>query len=1286
MGTTLEIVAGRFALEAEAGRGGMGRVYRAHDRASGTQVAVKILATAVDADGVERFQREIELLESLTHPNLVRYVAHGATSQGQPFLAMEWVDGETLSARLKRGPLAQDEAVAVACGIAGALAAAHRARIVHRDVKPANVLLARDGAVKVVDLGIARRVQAAGPTRTGIVVGSCLYMSPEQALGGRDVDERSDVFSLGAVLYECLSGRRAFAAEDATAALAKILLDDPQPLAALVPGLSPEVDALVRAMLAKRPEERPADCGAVLEALERVRHAPSAPTPPTPAATDVQEAFGTTEARVLWVLLARAALDADAETLVESVKELDDATGPRPDLRARAERFGGNVALLADGSVLVSFGGRGSGRDLGRRAARCALSLREVLDGPLAIGTGLAVLTERAPVGDVIDATSAALRGSARAEIRLTPAARDALAPDFDIREDAGGAVLVAPRAGEYGARRLLGRETPCVGRERELELLEASLAACAAEKTARVVVVTGPAGAGKSRLLHELLRRTHDVGATVLLGRCDELAAGAAFAPLADAIRRASRIDPTSPPAKQQEQLLAFARGAVGEDEALRVAEMLGELSGTQFPDDASERLRAARRDTRLLGQAMRTAFEDWLGAASAQGPVVLVLDDFHWGDLPTVRIVGDALRQLEERPVLALVFARPELDARFPALWQERGPSRVALRPLARKAAALLVRRMLGDELDEALVERIVARSEGNPFFLEELIRTAASGAASPVAEAALPETVLATMQARLDALGPEHRRVLRAASIHGARFSQDALGALLGDAEAALGEKLSDLVAGEWLVQTEGGLAFVHALVHETAYQLTTEEDRRLGHRLAGEHMERAGDGEAAVIAEHFLRSDTPERAGPWLLRAAEQALGGNDLARAAALASRALEVSSRPDVRGGAHHVRAEATRFRGDYANAIADARAAIEELEPGTARFYLALGEAIAASAFSGDYDGAEELAARAQRTPPLPGAEDAQLVCLARGGTQMVENARHAQVDALLASLRSIDRPLSLHASAWVSWLTAMRALASGDLGTFVVETESALAAFRAVGEVRNVCSHRTNLAYAYSELGDYEHAERELRSVIADVRRFGMPMVEAYALHNLGNVLGALGRTQEGVTAQRQAADVGARIQDARIEGAARAYLAKALLEAGDPAAAAREHERAMELLVQHPPLLEVARTVGARLALALGRVDDALELAAQAARVADAHGGFEDGETLVRLTHVEALLAAGRSDEARQVAVAAKARLEARASRIVDPTRRESFLHAVRESRELLRLVDELGPAPP
>src|SRR5262249_43609950 len=157
--------------------------------------------------------------------NIVRYLAHGALADGRPYLAMEWIEGETLSQRLTRSRLSVEKSVEVAKQIAAAIGAGHRRGVVHRDVKPANVLLAGDSleSVKLVDFGVARRgEQDVTLTKTGEVVGTLPYMSPEQARGDVEIDARSDVFSLGAVLFECLTGRKPFVADAAHAVLFKI--------------------------------------------------------------------------------------------------------------------------------------------------------------------------------------------------------------------------------------------------------------------------------------------------------------------------------------------------------------------------------------------------------------------------------------------------------------------------------------------------------------------------------------------------------------------------------------------------------------------------------------------------------------------------------------------------------------------------------------------------------------------------------------------------------------------------------------------------------------------------------------------------------------------------------------------------------------------------------------------------------------------------------------------------------------------------------------------------------
>lgn len=214
-------LAGRFVIEREVGRGGVGIVYRARDDQSGDAVALKVIALpGLDAREDARFRREGRVLAGLNHPGIVRVVAFGQLEEGQSYVAMEWLEGEDIAQRQRRAPLSLAACVLVAADVADALEAAHAAGIVHRDVKPSNVILAgsgpdRGGAfqVKLVDFGVAA-AEDAKLTRTGAIVGTPAYMAPEQARGDSEVDGRADLYALGATLFEMItvvlrtSGRR----------------------------------------------------------------------------------------------------------------------------------------------------------------------------------------------------------------------------------------------------------------------------------------------------------------------------------------------------------------------------------------------------------------------------------------------------------------------------------------------------------------------------------------------------------------------------------------------------------------------------------------------------------------------------------------------------------------------------------------------------------------------------------------------------------------------------------------------------------------------------------------------------------------------------------------------------------------------------------------------------------------------------------------------------------------------------------------------------------------------
>ena len=269
------VLGGKFQLGRKLGQGGMGAVYLARQTNLGREVAIKVLPPEVsDApELIARFTREARLSAQLSHPNVVQvHDIEVDQATGLHYLVMERVDGESLAERVRRdGPLDWRVAVGLVIQAARGLGAAHAAGVIHRDVKPANLMLARDGTVKVMDFGLSRAFEADGQlSRTGQVLGTPHYMSPEQARGERDLDARADVFSLGATLYCLLTGRPPFRGPSTTVILYNVIYEPPEPLDEARPGLPAALGRCVLRTLAKAREERPADMGALVAELERL--------------------------------------------------------------------------------------------------------------------------------------------------------------------------------------------------------------------------------------------------------------------------------------------------------------------------------------------------------------------------------------------------------------------------------------------------------------------------------------------------------------------------------------------------------------------------------------------------------------------------------------------------------------------------------------------------------------------------------------------------------------------------------------------------------------------------------------------------------------------------------------------------------------------------------------------------------------------------------------------------------------------------------------------------------
>ncbi|CAN5843118.1 Stk1 family PASTA domain-containing Ser/Thr kinase [soil metagenome] len=267
------VVHGRYSVTRTLGGGGMARVYLAHDEVLGRDVALKILRDqyAEDAEFAERFKREARSAASLSHPNIVSVYDRGVAEDGTSYIAMEHVAGGSLKERISQeGHLAPESAASIALQITDALEAAHERGVIHRDIKPHNVLLTPTGDVKVADFGIARAASSTSISHTSLVLGTASYMSPEQAMG-QSVDPRSDLYSLGVVLYEMLTGELPYNADNPVAVSMKHVNESLVPARELNPKIPQGMDAIVTKLLSKEPDARYESASELAGDLRRVR-------------------------------------------------------------------------------------------------------------------------------------------------------------------------------------------------------------------------------------------------------------------------------------------------------------------------------------------------------------------------------------------------------------------------------------------------------------------------------------------------------------------------------------------------------------------------------------------------------------------------------------------------------------------------------------------------------------------------------------------------------------------------------------------------------------------------------------------------------------------------------------------------------------------------------------------------------------------------------------------------------------------------------------------------------
>ncbi len=449
-----QVLGDRYRLGNKIGQGGMGAVYSATQTSLGRQVAIKVLLPMLsnDVSLVARFRAEAERSGHLNHPHIVQVLDFGKEESGSVWIAMELLEGEPLTDRIARGPLSEADAVRFAKESLAGLEAAHAARLVHRDLKPDNIFITKAAGVgervKLLDFGIAKLLDgdsAAKLTATGLVIGTPLYMSSEQARGD-DLDERSDLYSLGAVMYECLTGEPPFTGRNYNALLVAVLTQTARPITELRPDLSPELAAIVMRALEKDKNDRFASAGEMSAALDAftpktITPAPNAElgmaatmaTPGAGVALPPPRASAATQSTDQSTTGASQDVPAQGATEAAPVSPVpgrgpSPVTEPMQAPKPRSRRHGWLIPSMVAVSLLAGVAGTATfmqtAEDGG--AAEAPMAMMEAVADPPAV-TPVATVTPVAP---------------------MEPRAGRAAVPE-EARSSAGGLLAIAPTEGE---------------------------------------------------------------------------------------------------------------------------------------------------------------------------------------------------------------------------------------------------------------------------------------------------------------------------------------------------------------------------------------------------------------------------------------------------------------------------------------------------------------------------------------------------------------------------------------------------------------------------------------------------------------------------------------------------------------------------------------------------------------------------------------------------------------------------------------------------------------------
>ena len=865
---------GRYQVEHQVGAGASGVVYRAYDLKEQRPVALKIL-TADNEAGFENnaATREAELLTGLNHPGIVRIWDAGTLSDlGRPYLCMEWLEGLDLATHQRNAPLGVRQATALGVLVARALAYAHGSGLLHRDIKPANILLRRRGSggdlvpefefePVLIDFGSAAR---AGYSERA---GTLAYMSPEQARGDSAIDHRSDLYSLGATLFELLVGHPPHQGASAIATLARLATTPAARMSAFRPNLPASLDDAVDGLLQTDPERRPDSAQAAEKALlDSLVESARVSWP----AEEMSTRSATSGSRLVTTLVAIGFSDRERQRAAVTALRAEGAMAVPLGKDAIVAHLGVERATGGEAQVALRMG-----HQLAAQGAAVGVASGRARLAPGATGVH--------PVGDVVDRAASLARTAGPAETVSDATTSELGRGRYDFRVRSDGSAIVGERVSRPAGDRSGG--APFVGREAELAQILAAHQRALADRNSVVVSLTGAPGIGKTRLQKEAVARiaSRSDASRILVRRSEAYARRHVLGTAADILRG----------------LVGVRKAARLEEAEAALLDHFGPQTLSDLSTDQRRLLAQLLGDDRTLSDVESKASRDamWLAMTDlvlrvlSEESLVLVMEDLQWADSESIAWLDHLVGRSARHPLILLACVRPLFWQDEPSRFAQRGHVRIDLRPISHKAVRTIAEAMLGDRANRDSVDDIVARAGGSPLFAEELARLTAAG--KPRASA---PTIEAAIQASLDATPPSCRDAVARLSVFGQSCFEASLPAL--GLAGPSGDVMQELIGQEILVQQNGSrfpdtaeYMFKHALVRDVAYASLDEEQKRELHLGAGRWLSQMGE-DAATVAGHLDLGGAPQEAAQYWARAAKRALRANALADALTMAERAL----------------------------------------------------------------------------------------------------------------------------------------------------------------------------------------------------------------------------------------------------------------------------------------------------------------------------------------------------------------------------------------------------------